>query len=90
MNIVLKYETLFITSLPVLTFNYIFEMVPSWRELVKEKAKLVRPAADPSPATNSHCDILTLVSSRKNESVTSFSILACSDSVYKTDSHYSF
>lgn len=31
-----------------------------WSLLLKEKAKLgVEPAADPSPATNSHYDILT-------------------------------
>lgn len=41
-------------------------MVPSWSQLLKEKAKLwVGPAADPSSATNLSCDILIPVSSRK-------------------------
>lgn len=65
MDIVLKCEIFVATSFPVLNLN--FEMVPSWRQLLKKKGEtweldhlliLVN-------ATNSHCDILTSVSSRK-------------------------
>lgn len=65
MNVVLKYETVFTTSLPILMFYSIFEMVPSWRELLKEKQNLLGQLLILVPAANLHCDILTLVSSRK-------------------------
>lgn len=42
-------------------------MVPSWRELFKEKQNLLGQLLILVPATNLHCDILTLVSSRKND-----------------------
>lgn len=50
MDVILKCEKIVATSFPILTFILNFEMMPSWRKLLKKKkAKLgVRPAANPS------------------------------------------